>query len=864
MREPGLSFLHPHAGKRLPFLREECAWHAGLGGFLLLACLALPARGNVVFAEAMDNSFFGWTSAGGDDPESSDSMPEFTDGEYLMMNDAEIWTSFPYSIADSWTLRLKARHASAQQILWFALLDYTGTRGYVVQWDSANTADGFIGISTYNATRPPRLSDTFSGSIIPSGHPATTGPMAEISLVWDAVDRTLSLSVDGVVKQVLPATAVREFRRLYLRSDATSYFDEILVETEGPAAQYEDDFSIEWLWSPVAGSPPSRVPDETGAPGILKLNNGVLRSTYFLEVSESWSLGFDARHSARSRALWAGVFNEAGTQGYGVLWDSAASGTGTVTIRKFDLTGPPQWSDAGIALTSPARSGHDPTDPSMARLELTWDSELHLLTVNVDGIPRARVVDDSFSSFRNVYLRGNTSSFFDNVTLLSRTPPDSADINFAYNLETEGGAVGDGVTDNRAAILNALTSPGIEERGLYIPTGVFAYSGSINVGNVHLFGRGHASVLQALDPNHRALHLSGNGAHVSSLRLRSATTSRATSPASAAIHIMPGGNDFMVSGVHFEGSNSAGVIVTSSTLQRGVIAESWFQDMLSNAVHINGGRDIQVVHNRIRNTGDDGISIVHYETQASPDTPHDIFVADHDIVGVGRAGIAVAGANDVTIQSNRIYEWKIAGVRLQGDAGWNVGGPDGVVVFDNRISQALEDGTPDQAAILVLGTSDNPVVSPVIIDNQITGRPGTEYGVFVGSAVSLPRVDDNRISNFNTAQVAFVGAVEGGRVLGNRFSGGEAYSIFIDTPEGTGRLTINDNVFFGVRRTTTPSPIAVIYVGPAPQRSALSIAGNQWLNPPSGIVQWFMEIHDPNVSTGPNSPNGSNWIWIGP
>src|SRR5690606_41082068 len=72
-------------------------------------------------------------------------------------------------------------------------------------------------------------------------------------------------------------------------------------------------------------------------------------------------ISFRAVHSSRQRALWAGVFDETGTQGYGVIWDSAASGTGTVGLLKFDLASEVGWADAGAALGPRAASGHNPT-----------------------------------------------------------------------------------------------------------------------------------------------------------------------------------------------------------------------------------------------------------------------------------------------------------------------------------------------------------------------------------------------------------------------------------------------------------------------------------------------------------------------
>jgi hypothetical protein len=174
-------------------------------------------------------------------------------------------------------------------------------------------------------------------------------------------------------------------------------------------------------WSQVNGSAPILASD----PNIpqqgtyLSLNNGLVRADLNQTLTQDFSVSFKARHSAYRRSLWVGLFNAAGTQGYAALWDSAVSGPGVVSIRKFNLTAPlGDWLDDGDQI-SPGivYSGHTAVGASFAVLKLTWDNRTDMLTLSVDGVPKVSVADPSFSSFSRVYLRGNDRSQFDDLTV---------------------------------------------------------------------------------------------------------------------------------------------------------------------------------------------------------------------------------------------------------------------------------------------------------------------------------------------------------------------------------------------------------------------------------------------------------------
>jgi hypothetical protein len=151
------------------------------------------------------------------------------------------------------------------------------------------------------------------------------------------------------------------------------------------------------------------------------LNNGITGTPLAHPLTSGFDLTVDALHTSYSRLLWVGLFNDTGTQGYGLAWDSSLSGInggmGVVSIRKFSSTGTPTYSNQGSLLGSATNSGHVATAFPMARLRLTWDRDNSTLKLYVDGVLKQTVVDSSFTSFSRLYASGYTGSIFDNVAV---------------------------------------------------------------------------------------------------------------------------------------------------------------------------------------------------------------------------------------------------------------------------------------------------------------------------------------------------------------------------------------------------------------------------------------------------------------
>ncbi len=232
---------------------------------------------------------------------------------------------------------------------------------------------------------------------------------------------------------------------------------------------YVDDAAIQAAWTAaVTGSNPGVATQTSYTPtplsglnptpasgSFMTLNNGVRYRELGATLTDSWTFNVLIQSSSYSRSIVAYLLDSTGTEGYGIRFGTALvdqyNGDGYVRITKFDNSTYTDWSSfgTGTSLTAQALSNHPVTgyevtsapdsDQNNAtyntaawedfmELTLTWDSGTGTLTAYADGVEVGSATDTDFSSFSRVYLRGNTTSFFDEVVI--STVPESGSAAF--------------------------------------------------------------------------------------------------------------------------------------------------------------------------------------------------------------------------------------------------------------------------------------------------------------------------------------------------------------------------------------------------------------------------------------------------
>lgn len=835
---------------------------------LLLCCLSMTCtilHGNV-YESDMD-SLSDWTTADGANPALSSSNSALSTVPYMALNNGVIYTQLRSTLTGDWTLRFKATHSAWQRGLYAGVLNASGTEGYGVLWDSALSSQangtGFITIRKFDQENEVGWEDTGTNlsNAVNSGHGALSSPMAEIELKWEAASGKLSARVDGVLVAQVTDSSFSSFRRIYLRGNTTSHFDDVRLQTV-----FEDSMESLSNWTSVTGASPSLSSANSSLTSVpyLALNNGVVRAEIGSTVTSNWTLRFKASHSTWQRALCASVLNAEGTKGYGVLWDSStssqANGEGYVSIRKFSLSDEPAWDDTGTELTTPTDSGHGALSTPMAVIELSWEATSHTLYLRVNGMPIAQVTDASFGSFNRVYLRGNTTSYFDEVTLLCDTPPSVAEINAAIDI-TSYGAVGDGVTDNQVAISNAITAAVSQNKPLYVPPGVFKHSSVLALNGASMFGHGYISVLAATDPMNAAFKLSGNNTYVRKCRfIVLGATEREFDPPQTSLHLI-GATNFEVSGCYFEGAACNAILASDITSAYGDIYDNWVWNTLSDGIHLTrGAHHINIWNNHVRDTGDDMIGVVSYSNQ--PSQCNNIWVVGNDVRRqIHGRGISCVGSKDMVIEGNYIEKSDGSGIHVVSEVSYEISPVSNVSVLDNYITDTAHESS--HGGITVQGRPDYSVDNVLVDGNVILNSKS--YGIRILDNAHNVTAQNNYIGNTADSGIDCQNDISNITIASNTIEETGHYGIFSNAPTATGALVIDGNQFTNINNIPEVGDnyVDVIMVFADSTWSSVTISNNHYDNPGNCILSRYMEIHYPSVSQWDNTTSTNKNIWIG-
>ncbi|MFA5689465.1 MAG: hypothetical protein WC959_10020 [Kiritimatiellales bacterium] len=175
---------------------------------------------------------------------------------------------------------------------------------------------------------------------------------------------------------------------------------------------------------------------------VLVLGNAISHRELGATLKEDWVLSAKILHKSYGRGQGIYLLNEAGTQGYGILWNSANvsqfAGNGFLSIRRFDNANYKDWPSFGVGtqLGREANSQHPVTGYCVTKLssadqntatyetaawndfltvELHWSATEGTLRLYANGKFITQAADNSFSEFSRIYLRGNSDGYFDDI-----------------------------------------------------------------------------------------------------------------------------------------------------------------------------------------------------------------------------------------------------------------------------------------------------------------------------------------------------------------------------------------------------------------------------------------------------------------
>ncbi len=284
------------------------------------------------------------------------------------------------------------------------------------------------------------------------------------------------------------------------------------------------------------------------------------------------------------------------------------------------------------------------------------------------------------------------------------------------------GAVGDGATDDTAALQRALDALHTGQ-WLVFPTGLYRHSTRLVVGRSGVTLSGYGATLHGSNPADQALLIQASGVRVQGFTMTAITDHRRDAPWESRIAIwrdgetLPPLTDVQVLNNRIIESGAPGTPAANSSSSAAifvhrvhgfVVAGNDIRRSLSDGIHITGGaRQGQVWGNRVRESGDDMIAVVSYlikgDAQADPaeryaaayaqrlqrERVQDVLITHNDVAGQywGR-GISVVGGQDITVAHNRIDNTThAAAVYIAREQGWGSFGVRNVRVQGNHITR---------------------------------------------------------------------------------------------------------------------------------------------------------------------------------
>lgn len=293
-------------------------------------------------------------------------------------------------------------------------------------------------------------------------------------------------------------------------------------------------------------------------------------------------------------------------------------------------------------------------------------------------------------------------------TQVDEIPADAVDV-------TTLGAVGDGRTDDTAALQKALDS--LKDKGiLEFPAGkVFLHDDvlTLSTAGVQLVGTGE---LRATDEEHSAVRIEAADVTVQGLTFGIENTTRRWSTPDQHKLFIGEVSGVTVRDVRITGSAAAGLFALGTSdfhFERVAVF-----DTRADGIHMTyGAHSGTVDHPVVTRSGDDGVAVVSYLQDARQ--CHDIEVISPAIrVTTGGRGISVVGGRDITYRDISVDRSAAAAVYVacEGDPS-NTENAERIVVSGGRVTGANTDADIDNGAVLVYSGRGGGAVADIQISD---------------------------------------------------------------------------------------------------------------------------------------------------
>ncbi len=287
------------------------------------------------------------------------------------------------------------------------------------------------------------------------------------------------------------------------------------------------------------------------------------------------------------------------------------------------------------------------------------------------------------------------------------------------------GAIGDGTTDDTAAVQKALDSLQAGETLVFPKGKVFRHTNVLTVGvaGAHLSGPG---TLLATDETKSCVRVNADNVVVDNgLTLKIAATSRRWDAFEQMKLRLSDHKGIVLRNITIDGSAAAGIYIGNCSDY--LLDNVTVQNTRADGIHNTGGsRDGVIKRAVIRNVGDDGVAVVSYESNKTP--CRNITVESPRFYGNvwGRA-LSVVGGENITFRDIYAENSNAASIYVASEGKpWYTFASKKVRFLGGTIKNANQSKTVDHGAVLVYsGRKDYPNENIEIADLKIEGTRAT-------------------------------------------------------------------------------------------------------------------------------------------
>lgn len=343
----------------------------------------------------------------------------------------------------------------------------------------------------------------------------------------------------------------------------------------------------------------------------------------------------------------------------------------------------------------------------------------------------------------------------------SKAVPAATVAGVVRNVVTYARCNGGDDTAGLEAALHALRSGDT----LVIPAGTTCrHSGvlSVTTPGVHITGPG---TLLATNEQNSSIWIDADDVLVDGeLTLKISSVSRRWEAyEQAKLRLVSGRTGIIVRDVTIDGSAAAGVYIGGAV--HFLLDHVQVLNTRADGIHMTGGAHDGVVQNAtVRNSGDDGIAIVSY--QSNPEICHDIQVIGPTVQSTawGR-GISVIGGKNVTYTDLLVDSTNAAAIYIAQESSFKTSSVNNVKILGGRLTNSNTNMNVDQGAVLVYASQAGYSVTDVTMsDIAITDTRATTsrtVGVLATGGSSIARVALNRFTIVGDTAMSFASNVPG-------------------------------------------------------------------------------------------------------